>query len=487
MVELRSGIGPHLFVVLGATGDLMHRKLLPALFQVSADDSLRQKVVLLGVARADLDDGRFRESVHASLTAAGVGADDPRRGWADEAVHYQRLDPAHGVGFDALLARIQEVERDHQLPGDRVFYLALPVDTIADILAGLGAAGVAHGPGWCRIVIEKPFGRDLESAEELNRQLHASFQENQVFRIDHYLGKETVQNLLVFRFANMLFESIWNRDRVANVELTVAEDLGLEDRAEYYDRSGALRDMLQNHMTQLLTLVAMEAPATATGDSIRNEKVKVLQSIGPVSPDDAVFGQYVAGGSGATAVKGYLDEKGVAPGSNTETYAAAKLSINNWRWQGVPFLLRTGKRMPSKSTRIVVNFRRPPVMFFQSEDATDLAANRLMIMVQPDEGFELAFELKPPGHALTMQTHRMHFLYSEAFGPLTDAYQTLLTDIMRGDQTLFVRGDEVEAAWRVYAPLIASPPPIQPYPSGTDGPARAAELAQRNGVIWSTD
>jgi glucose-6-phosphate 1-dehydrogenase len=478
LAELRSGIGPHLFVVLGATGDLMRRKLMPALFEVSAHESLSDKVVLLGVARADLTDAAFAKEVHDSLTAAGVPVDDPRRKWTDRGVHYQRLDPAHGVGFDALAQRIQAVERQHGLTGDRVFYLALPVDAIPDVLTGLGSGGLSKGPGWCRVVIEKPFGRDLASAQELNRQLHASFQESQIYRIDHYLGKETVQNLLVFRFANMLFESIWNRDRVASVELTVAEDLGLEHRADYYDRSGALRDMLQNHLTQLLTLTAMEAPATPTGDAIRNEKVKVLQSIGPIAPSDAVFGQYTAGTVGGTPVKGYLAEQGVAPGSTTETYCAVRLGIQNWRWQGVPFLLRTGKRLPEKSTRIVVNFRRPPVTFFQSADAGDIAANRLTIMVQPDEGFELAFELKPP--------HRMHFLYSEAFGPLADAYQTLLTDVMRGDQTLFVRADEVEAAWQVYAPLIAQPPPVATYAAGSAGPAPADALAAQVGVTWST-
>ena len=482
----RSGILPHLVVVLGATGNLMQHKLLPALFHVSADETLRDRVVLLGVARAPLDDRSFRQQVHGSLTAAGIAPDDQRRSWADERVHFQRLWPANEGGFEKLAERVRELERTHGLPGNRIFYLAIPLDAVGEAVAQLGASGLTRTPGFARLVVEKPFGRDLASAEALNRAIHEVFDESQVYRIDHYLGKETVQNLLVFRFANTLFESLWNRDRVDAVEITVAEQVGVEERAGYYAEAGAVRDMVQNHLTQLLTLVAMEVPATLEPDAVRNEKVKVLHAVRRLEPDDVVLGQYGPGVVDGQHVKGYREEDGVAPDSMTETYAALRLTVANWRWMGVPFLLRTGKRLRAKSTRIVVSFHRPPVSFFPGEP-DGLRPNRLTITLQPDEGFDLTFELKPPGHELTMQTHRMHFRYAEAFGPLADAYQTLLADIMRGDPTLFVRADEVEAAWRIYSPLIERPPPLRVYAAGSAGPAEADRLAQAAGVDWSTD
>ena len=484
MVE-REGIDPHLFVVLGATGDLMQRKLLPALFHVSADEMLRDKVALLGAARRDLGDAGFRELLHGALTASGVDPTDQRRSWADSMVHYQRLDPEHGASFGDLKRAVESAEAAHGLPGNRIFYLALPLDAVPAVVSGLGDAGLATSPGWVRLVVEKPFGVDLASAQALNAHLHRRFQESDLYRIDHYLGKETVQNLLVFRFANTLFESAWNRDRVEAVEITVAEDLGVEDRAGYYETAGALRDMVQNHLTQVLTLVAMDVPAVLTADAVRNEKVKVLQAVKPVLPADVVLGQYGRGQVDGREVAAYREEPGVAKDSRTETFAALKLSIGSWRWEGVPFLVRTGKRLPSKSTRIVVSFRRPPVAFFASTDSLPMRPNTLTITVQPDEGFELSFEIKVPGHDLKMQSHRMHFRYSEAFGPLADGYQTLLTDLMRGDQTLFVRADEVEAAWRLYDDLLTKKPAPFPYPAGSEGPVQAESLAESVGYRWS--
>jgi glucose-6-phosphate 1-dehydrogenase len=486
VVVQRSGIEPHLFVVLGATGDLMQRKLLPALFQVSAHEMLRDRVALLGVARAPLTDESFRAKVHESLTAAGVAEDDRRRTWADESVHYQPLAKADRAGYAALAERVGAIEKEHGLTGNRIFYLAVPLDVVAEAVGHLGEAGLAKSAGFRRVVVEKPFGRDLASAQALNRSLHAVFDESEVFRIDHYLGKETVQNLLVFRFANTLFESLWNRDRIDSVEITVAEQLGVEERSGYYDSAGAVRDMVQNHLTQLLTLTAMEVPGSLDADLVRNEKVKVLKSVRPPAPEDIVLGQYGPGKVRGQDVKGYREEDGVASDSHTETYAAMKLTIANWRWMGVPFLLRTGKRLPAKSTRIVVNFRRPPVTIFP-EEPDDLRPNTLTITVQPDEGFDLTFEVKRPGHGFVMQTHRMRFRYAEAFGPLADAYQTLLTDLMRGDPTLFVRADEVEAAWEIYSPLIEHWPAVHPYPAGSAGPAEAARLVDGTGTHWSTD
>jgi len=482
----RSGIPPQLFVVVGATGDLMQRKLLPALFHVSADEMLRDKVALLGVARAPIDDAAFRERVQSSLTSAGVAEDDRRRAWASDRVHYHQLAPPGEAGYQSLADRIRAIESALALPGNRVFYMAVPLSAVGDAVRELGAVGLNHAPGFTRLVIEKPFGQDLASAEELNRSIHAVFPEPNVYRIDHYLGKETVQGLFVFRFANSLFESLWDRDHIDSVEITVAEQLGVEERADYYEGAGTVRDMVQNHLTQLLTLVAMEPPSRLDPDSVRNEKVKVLHAVRRPDADDIVLGQYGPGTMNGARVRGYREEDGVAPDSSTETYAALRLTIANWRWMGVPFLLRSGKRLAAKSTRIVVSFRRPPVTFFAGEPE-DLRPNILTITVQPDEGFDLTFELKPPGHRLEMQTHRMHFRYGESFGPLADAYQTLLADIMRGDQTLFVRADEVEAAWEIYSALMEHRPEVHPYPAGTEGPAEAERLATSVGARWSIE
>jgi glucose-6-phosphate 1-dehydrogenase len=340
------------------------------------------------------------------------------------------------------------------------------------------------GPGWTRVVIEKPFGRDLASAQELNRLVHRYFGEEQIFRIDHYLGKETVQNLLVFRFANMFIESLWNRERIDHVTITVAESLGLEGRAHYYETSGALRDMIQNHVTQILTLVAMEPPATRDEDSIRNEKVKVLQSIVRFGPDDVVRGQYTTGTSVEGVVPGYRQEPGVDPDSDTETFVALRLKIANWRWQDVPFFVRTGKRLPVKASRVMLTFKAPPVTFFQTAEEYNSNPDRISILIQPDEGFELAFEIKVPGRDMRVQTHRMKFHYRDVFGELPDGYETLLIDVMLGDPTLFVRADEVEESWRLYDPLLTSPPPLRFYPAGSWGPKEAQTLAAEWGQRW---
>jgi glucose-6-phosphate 1-dehydrogenase len=476
----------HLFVVFGATGDLMRRKLLPSLYQVSA--SLGGKsppFSLLGCAREPLDDVRFRDLVQRALVESGVAGRREARRWAGSVAHYASLGQEGPEDYRRLRGRIEEVEAAAGLAGDRIFYLALPSGAIPGVVKALGAAGLSRGPGWTRLVVEKPFGTDLASASRLNAELHREFDERSIYRIDHYLGKETVQNLIVFRFANMLFESVWNRDRISHVEITVAEALGVEDRARYYDRAGALRDMVQSHLTQLLSLTAMEVPSSLDADAVRNEKVKVLEAIETIRPEDVVRGQYGAGGPGRTRFRGYRSERGIARASRTETYVALRLRINSWRWQGVPFFLRTGKRLPEKRTEIIVHFRRPPVWFFPETGSAEITANTLTMTLQPDEGFELAFEIKRPGHAIELETHRLHFLYSEAFGPLEDAYQTLLIDLMRGDPTLFVRADEVEAAWRVYAPLLKRPPPLHRYPAGTWGPKVANRLPGELGHTWS--
>jgi glucose-6-phosphate 1-dehydrogenase len=467
-----------LFAVVGATGDLMRRKLLPALYGLSAEGWLPPRSAVLGVARShQVQDETFRSDMRDALVAARRGDEEAIDRWCRDCLHYQTLGGETPADWRALSQRIRELEGAQKLSGNRVFYLALPLSGFPSAVRGLGEAGLAQGPGWTRLVIEKPFGRDLASARELNGLVHRYFDESQVYRIDHYLGKETVQNLMVFRFANMLFESLWNRDRVERVEITVAERIGVEKRAGYYEEAGALRDMVQNHLTQLLTLMAMEVPATYDSEAIRNEKVKVLRSVPPVSPEDAVFGQYGAGREDDGPAAGYRQEPGVSPQSRTETFVALKLEVVNWRWHGVPFYLRTGKRLKDRLTQIVVTFRTPPVSFFGGENGGQIPSNQLRITLQPDEGFDLVFEVKAPGHETKVQTEKMRFRYSEAFGPLPDDYQTLLLDVLQGDQTLFVRADEVEASWRLYEPLLREPPPVHAYSAGSWGPPEADRMA----------
>ena len=474
----------HLFVVFGATGDLMQRKLLPVLYQLSAGGKFPPGSIVLGVARKPLNDAGFRAKAAAALSAEKVGDPGKNRAFCDSTLFYQAVPDESGPSFASLRQRIEQLEREHGLAGNRIFYLALPLEAFAPTLTGLGESGLNRGPGWTRVVIEKPFGRDLASAEALNRLVHKYFEEKQVFRIDHYLGKETVQNLLVFRFANMFIESLWSRERIDHVTITVAESLGVEGRAPYYESSGALRDMIQNHVTQVLTLVAMEPPATRDEDSIRNEKVKVLQSIVRFAPGDVVRGQYTSGTEGGTPVPGYRQEPGVAPQSDTETFVALRLKVANWRWQDVPFFLRTGKRLPAKMSQVVLTFKAPPVTFFQTAEEYNANPDRISILIQPDEGFELVFEIKVPGRELRLQTHRMKFHYADVFGELPDGYETLLIDVMLGDPTLFVRADEVEESWKLYEPLLRAPPPLTFYPAGTWGPEEAQSLARDWGRRW---
>jgi len=478
---------PHVFVVFGATGDLMQRKLLPALYRLHAQGRLPAGSLILGVARHPLDDGTFREACAKSLAAETVGPETEVRPFCASSLFYFRLSGEGPTGYPGLRARVEQVEKEHGLPGNRIFYLALPLEAFATALQGLGEAGLNQAPGWTRVVIEKPFGRDLPSAKALNALAHRYFGEKQIFRIDHYLGKETVQNLLVFRLANAFVESDWNRDRVEQVEITVAESLGVEGRAGYYESAGALRDMVQNHVTQIFTLIAMEPPARRNEDDIRDEKVKVLRSTLPIRPEDVVRGQYQRGTLDGAAVPGYREEPGVSPTSTTETYLALRLRVANWRWENVPFFVRTGKRLPVKSSRVVVTFKAPPVSFFQSESEYHMNPDRITIQLQPEEGFEIAFEIKVPGREMRVQTHRMEFHYADVFGKLPDGYDTLVEDVMLGDASLFVRADEVEESWRLYGPILSAPPPVVFYPAGSEGPDEAKRLAESWGHRWSTD
>lgn len=456
-----------LFVLFGATGDLSRKKILPALYHAFLkEDSVAP--VLLGVGRSEWSDEHFRNVVSESLVAEGIDPDLAGR-WCTDAVAYQTV-PDYG-NLKSVCDRASAIESERGLQGDRIFYLAVPPSTFADVVSQLGEHRRQNPwKGLTRIVIEKPFGHDLESAIQLNELIHDHFSEEEIYRIDHYLGKETVQNLLVFRFANAIFESLWNRSHVDRVEITVAEDGGVDGRAGYYDGVGALRDMVQNHLTQLLALTAMEVPARFDAEGIRQEKIKVLRSIRPVLLDDVVRGRYTA----ANGAEAYLEHDGVSPDSSTETYVALRLYVQNWRWQGVPFLLRTGKRMTSRLTEIAVFFRRPPVRLFGGANSCRISHNVLRMRLQPHEGFSLGFEVKAPGEAefgrMVLSSETLDFNYADAFGRLPDAYETLLHDLAKGDQTLFVHADEAEAAWRLYQPILEADIALEPYASGSWGP-----------------
>ena len=477
---------PCIFIVFGATGDLMRRKLIPALYRLALDKLMPDECLILGVARAtDIDEAKYCEWTRDALVEAGFDNPAAIGEWCAAHVHYQTIGDGTSSDYQALERRLDVLEREHALSGNRVHYLALPPATFPSTIAALGAAGLHRSKGWTRLVIEKPFGHDLASAKELNALVHTHFDESQVYRIDHYLGKETVQNLLAFRFGNALFESSWNRDHIRSVQITVAESLGVETRAAYYEHSGALRDMVQNHLTQLLTLTAMEVPAAFEADSIRFEKVKVLRSLTPLTPSAVVYGQYADGDVGGKKVQGYRQEPGVAGESKTETFVAMRLGIENWRWQGVPFYLRTGKRLPRRVTQIVIEFRTPPVSLFRAMAGCRPCTNVLTIALQPDEGFDLSFEVKTPGEPFQLQTEHMRFRYPHAFGELSAGYDTLLLDVIEGDQTLFVHAEETEASWRFYMPLIEKPRPVQPYWAGSWGPSTESILADA-GTSWLT-
>jgi glucose-6-phosphate 1-dehydrogenase len=485
---------PCTFVVFGASGDLAHRKLLPALLQLSRERLLHPETAVVGFARRGMSDPEFRDGLGSAARERGVPDPDWRR--FAERVFYRAGAFENGKDYEGLRAFLEEVEGKRGGPGNRVYYMAAPPSAFPAIFENLGRHGLARpGPGaWARVIVEKPFGRDLASARALNATIHECFEERQVYRIDHYLGKETVQNILILRLANGIFEPLWNSRYVDHVQITVAETIGVEGRAGYYEQAGVLRDMLQNHMLQLLTLTAMEPPSRFEADSVRDEKAKVLRSMGPLSieevPRRTVRGQYASGSVAGTPAAGYREEPGVAPGSATETYLAVRLEVDNWRWAGIPFYLRSGKRLAKRATEIAIAFHRPPHALFRAMGCGPIESNVLRLRIQPDEGISFSFGTKAPGWTMQIQPVRMDFNYLTSFGAdPPDAYERLLLDCNLGDSTLFAREDEVELAWERVDAIAGAwsetgRPPLVPYPAGSFGPREADDLLERDGRRW---
>jgi len=498
-VTLRAA-DPCTFIVFGASGDLTHRKLIPALFRLSKQKLLHPRTAIIGFARREYTNEAFREEMRKTVETTPQQSADWER-FAETLYYVSGVFEDHAA-FGALGKLLHEIERKRGIPGNRIFYFATPPSEFENLIRNIGANGLAkraireeRAEPWARVIIEKPFGHDLQSARELNALVHTVFAESQIFRIDHYLGKETVQNILVFRLGNGIFEPLWNNRYVEQVQISVAESVGIEGRAAYFESSGIARDIFQNHMMQLLTLTAMEPPARFEADAVRDEKAKVLRTLHPMTPEevarDTVRAQYAPGAVGGTPVPGYCQEPGVDSKSSTETFMAARVHVDNWRWSGVPFFLRTGKRLARRATEIAIYFRRPPFSLFRSMGVEALESNILRLRIQPDEGISLAFGSKSPGQAFHIDPVQMDFFYLTSFGQdPPDAYERLLLDCNLGDSTLFARRDEVELAWAYLDPILEAwrqepKPPLVKYPAGTWGPKEADDLVHRHGYHWS--
>jgi glucose-6-phosphate 1-dehydrogenase len=497
-LRIKPSLEPCVMVIFGATGDLTHRKLLPALYNLALEQPLPAGFSVVGFARRPYSDEEFRQQALESINAYSRQKPVNPQVWESFAsgIFYLQSSFNDPAGYERLNNKLNELDHERGTSGNRIFYLSTPPSHYPEIIQRLGAAGLNRNrKGWTRIIIEKPFGRDLASARELNRQVAKVFREDQVYRIDHYLGKETVQNILVFRLANGIFEPVWNRRYVDHVQITVAENIGLEGRGAYYEESGAIRDMVQNHMLQLLTLVALEPPIAFDANPVRDEKVKVLHALQPLIGRDVLINtiraQYGPGWVGGHQVPGYTDEKGVSPVSTTETYVVMKIFIDNWRWAGVPFYLRSGKHLPKRVTEIAIQFKQAPLMIFKrSETHGQVEPNVLTLRIQPDEGISLKFGAKVPGSEMQIRAVNMDFFYGSSFvREQPEAYERLLLDCMIGDSTLFTRRDEVEAAWTFIQGILdewKNEPReiIYTYESGSWGPQAADEFIWRDGRRW---
>jgi glucose-6-phosphate 1-dehydrogenase len=486
---LRRTPDPCAIVIFGASGDLTRRKLFPALYSLALRGLLPKQFGVVGVARSEESDDEFRERMKHAVQEFGrdkFHAETWNR--LAEGMHYISADFADDAGQDRVVEALNELDEQRGTAGNRVYYLAVPPAAIATLVHAIGMRRSTRG--WTRLIIEKPFGHDLASAQELNQEVKDHFAEREIYRIDHYLGKETVQNLLALRFANGIFEPIWNRQFVDHVQITVAESIGIEGRADFYEQAGAIRDVFQNHMLQLVALTAMEPPIDFTADSVRNEKVKILRALHTPGPKHVVRGQYGRGYIEGEEVPGYREEPGVASDSMTETYVAAKLYIDNWRWADTPFYVRAGKRLARRETTIAIEFKRAPHPPFEvADDDAGLRPNVLVCHIQPDEGVSLEFAAKVPGQGITLRTVHMDFLYGGTFRTgIPEAYERLLLDCLLGDATLFTRSDEVEEQWSLVDAIVGfwkrDRPSFPNYAAGAWGPAGAEQLMRRDGRTW---
>jgi glucose-6-phosphate 1-dehydrogenase len=488
---------PCVIVIFGALGDLAMRKLVPALFRLAGAGSLSSRFKVLGVGREQINDEEYRERMRAGRAGSIETGEISDAEWREFAgrLHYLKGDLHEVETYRRIARRLEQMSLQEDASENRLFYLSTPPSLAHSIVHGLGILKLSSEErGWSRIVVEKPFGRDLESARELNNLVADVFDENQIYRIDHYLGKETVQNIIFFRFSNSMFEPIWNRNYVDYVEITAAESEGVRRRAGYYEEVGALRDMVANHLLQLLTLTAMAPPVEFDADAVRDEKLRVLRAIHPMTPKEvavrAVRGQYGAGEIDGRGTPAFRDENGVAKDSLTETYAAVEFRVENWRWSDVPFYVRTGKRLARDVTEIVVHFKRTPQALFARAPEDRIEPNVIVLRIHPDEGIIVTFEAKRPGAEMDTATVHMDFCYRTAFGVrLPSAYETLLLDVMQGDATLFIRRDEIENQWRLITPILEAwanqePPEFPNYAAGSEGPVEADELLARNGHRW---
>ena len=486
-------------VIFGATGDLTHRKLIPALYNLAEDGDLPPGLRVVGFARRDKTDEQFRDELEVlNRKVSRQGHDEELWDNFSQSIFYHKSEFQDLAGYESLAQRLNEMDAESGGAAKRLFYIASAPEFFDDILLHLKAAGLNEPKdgGWSRVIVEKPFGKDLKTARALNEVVNQTFEEKDTYRIDHYLGKETAQNIMVLRFANAIFEPLWNSANIDHVQITCAEDLGMEGgRGGYYDTAGALRDMVQNHLLQLLSLVAMEPPTDLSADGVRDEKVKVIRSLRPIKGEDVgkfvVRGQYTAGSIKDKDVVGYREEDRVNPESETEAYVALKLFIDTWRWSDVPFYIRMGKRLPKKATEISIHFKNPPSVLFNTNEEDKTNRNVLVIRIQPDEGISLRMQSKLPGTALRLERVKMDFHYSSSFGKSSpEAYERLLLDAMAGDATLFARRDEVEHAWQFIDEIehawhnAENPPPMAEYPAGSWGPSEADELLNRTGRTW---